>query len=71
MQYAFNADGTDATPQTLAEFIAVQFADGICPIAIGQLGQAGTEFIFNKDGVLVKRASIDGAIQKLLSQSLQ
>lgn len=66
-----NTDGTDTTPPTLAEFINAQFADELCKNATRWLSQIGTEFKFNKDGALVRRAPIDIALQKLVQQSLR
>lgn len=40
-QSVTDANGTDATPSTLAEFITAQFADALCQNVARQLGQGG------------------------------
>lgn len=58
-------------PTNLAEFIKAQREDAISKQATKQIGEGGKEFSLNKDGVIIRRASIDGALQKLIPQLLQ
>lgn len=67
----YQAGGTDVTPPTSAEFITVQSVDDPCQHIVGQLGQAGTEFTLNNEGVLFICAPIDGPPQILEPQSQQ
>lgn len=51
---------------TLAKSIAAQLADEVCQNAAGHIGYHGSELMLNDDKVLVRRASIVEALQKLV-----
>lgn len=65
-----NADGTNATSQTLPESETAQSADKFYEKAVWELGQAETELTLNKEEVLVRGASLDGALQYLVPKAL-
>lgn len=66
----FNTSKRNIIPRPLAEFIKAQFANQIFQNSGKQLGQAETKLSCNKRGVFVRRALIDGALQKLVPQLL-
>lgn len=57
------ANGINATAPTLAKFVTAHSDNGVCQNSDRHLGQTATEFTLNKEGVLVRRAAIDGAFQ--------
>lgn len=69
-QSVSDADGTENPSPTLAEFMAAQSADKCYQNDARQLGQAGTELTLNMEGLLVRRAPINDALQNFMPQSL-
>lgn len=64
------ASGTDHTAPCLAAFIKAQLANEFCQTPAKEVWRAGTVITTNKEGVLVRGAQIDEAIQKLVLQLL-
>lgn len=56
---------------SIAEFVEAQRADSLCGRLTATAGEPGTQFDTNKNGILVRRASIDGSIQKFVSVKLR
>lgn len=71
LQPVSQADRKDLTAPSLAEVVKAQAANVFCQAAAKELGKAGTEITVNKKRVLVQRALVAGALQRLSLQSLQ
>lgn len=70
-QFVTDADGTDATPRTLPEFITAQLTDEFCQNAARQFGQNGTEITRKKEGLNFRCVLFDEDLQKAVPQSLR
>lgn len=71
LQPVTQANGIDLTAVSLEKVIKAHAADLFCQSGARKVGKAGTETTINNGRVLVRRAHIDGALQKLVRQSLQ
>lgn len=72
-----NINNTKATvekptydPQTLVTLIREQQKEVFCQTTTAQIGHANSTFSYNSVRLLVRRSTVDGAIQIVVSQSL-
>lgn len=65
-QFLTQADRTDLTASSLEKFVKAQAADDFCQTVTKMLQKAGTKTTINKEEVLVRRAHIDRAQQKVV-----
>lgn len=66
-----DAERTDATSPTIAEFMADHSANKFCQNDAWHLDQGGIKYSLSKRRMLLRRASIDEAVQKLVLYLLQ
>ena len=58
-------------PVAPEEFLAAQKDDAYCRDTAQTVGQPGSAFNFDRDGILVRRSTLDGSIQKVVPDSLR
>lgn len=61
------SEPTDFKTLTLVEFLKVREEDGFCQQAHKQAFLSGRELSLNKDGMIIRRTTMDGAVQKNVS----
>ena len=58
-------------PITLQEMVAEQASDAFCQAKAATVGHSASDFFYDRHGVLVRRSTLDGALQAVVPSSLR